>query len=118
CMVTSPADYKWSSYGAHACGQPDNLLERHPCYLDLGKDDQARQEAYRALFRHDVDSALMTIREAANSGLALGGERFKDQIEAVLARSVRAGKPGRPRKRDIETARPVEATLLMDGASK
>ena len=42
---------------------------------------------------------LAAIRAAVNSGLVLGGERFKDQIEAVLSRSVRAGKPGRPKKR-------------------
>lgn len=41
-------------------------------------------------------------KTGANSGLVLGGERFKDQIEAVLARSIRAGRPGRPRKRRIE----------------
>jgi hypothetical protein len=29
----------------------------------------------------------------------LGDERFKDQIEAALNRSVRAGQRGRPRKR-------------------
>ena len=112
-MVAAPSDYKWSSYGAHACGRPDDLLQDHPCYLDLGKDEQTRQEAYRALFQHDVDAeSLVTIREAVNSGLALGGERFKDQIEAVLARSVRAGKPGRPRKRGVEADRSNESNLV------
>ncbi|HZA28560.1 MAG TPA: hypothetical protein VE735_03005 [Gammaproteobacteria bacterium] len=30
-------------------------------------------------------------------GLALGSERFKDEIEAALHRKVRPGKAGRPR---------------------
>jgi hypothetical protein len=34
-----------------------------------------------------------------SSGTALGSERFKDEIEATLARSIRLGTPGRPRKK-------------------
>lgn len=98
-IVTAPSDYPWSSYGAHAHGCADEVIQYHPSYLDLGKDNRARQEAYRALCSENLDSKSLTIiRSAVNSGLILGGERFKDQIEAVLKRSVRAGKPGRPRK--------------------
>ena len=32
----------------------------------------------------------------------IGGNQFKDQIEAALASSVRAGNPGRPRKQGKE----------------
>jgi hypothetical protein len=32
----------------------------------------------------------------------IGGDQFKDQIEVALARSVRAGNPGRPRKQGKE----------------
>ena len=102
-LVAAPSDYKWSSYGAHACGRVDDLLQDHPTYLGLGKDGRERQEAYRSLFQHDVDDeSLQSIRKAVNSGKVFGGERFKDQIEAVLAKSVRAGKPGRPRKRSAK----------------
>lgn len=99
-IVAAPSDYPWSSYGAHAYGRPDDLLREPPCYLDLGKDDRARQEAYRTLCNDHLDSeSLITIRGAVNSGLVLGGERFKGEIEAALSRSVRAGKAGRPKKR-------------------
>lgn len=102
-LVAAPGDYKWSSYRAHADGHPDDLLQEHSCYLSLGRNDQERQTAYRALFQHDVDDeSLKGIREAINSGKVFGGERFKDQIESALARSVRAGQPGRPRKRNVE----------------
>ncbi|MBI1175143.1 MAG: transposase [Sideroxydans sp.] len=98
-MVDAAGDYKWSSYGIHALGKTDELIQDHPCYLALGTSEEARREAYQALFQHQMDDASLTaIREAANSGTALGSERFKDEIEAALARSVRPGKPGRPRK--------------------
>ncbi|MCX7093304.1 MAG: hypothetical protein NTY50_07650 [Methylobacter sp.] len=49
-----------------------------------------------------IEASLKAIRESVNSGTALGSERFKDEIEATLARSVRLGTPGRPRKKGID----------------
>jgi len=95
-MVEQPQDYRWSSYANHALGKPDDLIEDHPLYLALGNADEARRAAYRALFRHQLDDAEITeIRTSLNKGLAVGAERFKDQIEMVLARSVRPGQAGR-----------------------
>jgi hypothetical protein len=37
------------------------------------------------------------IRESLNQCRVLGGERFKDQIEAALSRRVRPPKAGRPK---------------------
>jgi putative transposase len=101
-MVEDVSDYKWSSYKAHALGQADELIRDHSCYLALGIINETREAAYKALFRNQVDEAsLKAIREAVNSGTVLGSERFKDEIEAMLARSVRLGAPGRPRKKVI-----------------
>lgn len=98
-MVNDAGKYKWSSYGAHASGQANDLIRDHSCYLALGQTDEARQSAYQAMFRHQVDEeTLKAIREAVNRGIALGSERFKDEIETALARSVRPGAVGRRRK--------------------
>jgi len=102
-MAENASGYRWSSYGAHALGQSDKLIRDHACYLALGATEEIRQAAYQALFRHQMDEAsLKAIRESVNSGTALGSERFKDEIEATLARSVRLGTPGRPRKKGID----------------
>jgi putative transposase len=77
-MVAVPADYRWSSYDAHALGSPDDLLRDHSSYLALGEDGATRQAAYRELFRHQVDEEDMkAIRESITGGLAYGSERFK-----------------------------------------
>ena len=95
-MVEQPQDYRWTSYAHHALGQPDDLIDDHPLYLALGETAETRREAYRALFRYQLDDADITeIRDSLNKGLAVGAERFKDQIETVLARSVRPGQAGR-----------------------
>ena len=36
CMVAHPADYRWSSYRAHAHGAEDALVSDHPLYHALG----------------------------------------------------------------------------------
>jgi putative transposase len=98
-MVRAPGDYPYSSYCHNANGKPDKLVSQHPLYRSLAKTPEQRQAAYRALFgtviEHDI---LLTIRETTNACRILGNDKFKDQIEAMLGRSVRPGKSGRPKK--------------------
>jgi putative transposase len=98
-MVKEAGDFKWTSYTAHALGQVNELIQDHSNYLALGATDETRRAAYQALFRHQVDEETLTgIRDAVNRGTAFCSERFKDEIEATLARPVRPGPAGRPRK--------------------
>lgn len=97
-MVEDPAHYRWSSYRAHALGQPDSRLTPHQLYLALGSTGQVRQLAYCALFRSQLDTeAIDDIRLALNQSQPLGNERFYATIEKATGtrREVRAR--GRPR---------------------
>lgn len=97
-MVNHPGEYKWSSYHANAQGEKDPLIEQHPLYIELGSSSEARQAAYRELFRHLMDNdTLHEIREALNHEIVLGRSYFKDKIEEITKRQTRIGKPGRPR---------------------
>jgi putative transposase len=98
--VEQPQDYCWSSYMSHALGRPDELIDDHPLYLALGNTAEMRSAAYRALFRYQLDDEKLTdIRASLNKGLAVGAERFKDQVETAVARSVRPGQAGRKKER-------------------
>lgn len=98
-MAASPTDYPWSSYRYHAEGCVNEVIQDHRLYLELGATQIERQLAYRELFRHQLDDKeLAEIRTSVNGGLVLGEERFKDEIEGVVARRVRPGRGGRPRK--------------------
>lgn len=100
-MVSCPRDYGWSSYLSNAEGVPSRLLTPHEEYVALGAREEERLEAYRALFRTELDSKEAgEIRLAANGGYALGNERFKAEIAAALGRRVEPGVSGRPRKND------------------
>jgi len=98
-MVARAEDYRWSSYRHHGCAEDIAGLTDHPCYERLGASPQERAESYRGLCDTILDLAeLAEIRLAANQGLVLGSERFKDQLEAAMRRRVRPGISGRPRK--------------------
>ena len=102
-MVSHAGEYEWSSYGANAQGREDRLLSPHPLYTALGDTAVERQYAYRELFRHHLDNALLhEIREALNHELVLGRSYFKDKIEAITQRQTRLGEPGRPRVEEEE----------------
>ncbi len=100
-MVVAPAEYQWSSYGSNGLGRASKLWTAHNLYLSLGKTGEERQIAYRELFRGHLDEVMVNdIRTAVNKGLALGNERFKDEIEQLTGRRVRAGKRGPKIRKD------------------
>ena len=95
-MVSHASDYPWSSYQGNAAGKPIALLTPHPMYRQLGRTDEERQGAYRALFRGRMPQRdLAAIRDATNKAWVLGGDRFKAQVEATTGRrSVPLGRGG------------------------
>jgi putative transposase len=98
-MVKMPEDYKWSSYRANAHGVRDELLTPHVEYQALGAIAEQQQEAYRALFRAQLDpETLAEVRTALNGQLITGTGRFTAEIETMLGRRVQPGMRGRPRK--------------------
>jgi putative transposase len=102
-MVANPADYRWSSYQCNGLGKQSKLCVPHDEYLGLGRYDDERQVNYRALFETHIDGPVLdSIRGALNKGLALGNERFKEEIEALYGRRVRSGKMGRPNRQRKE----------------
>jgi len=98
-MVEHPGSYPWSSYRVNGEGQQSELLTPHRLYLDIDARDSARLAGYRELFHYQLDPGLIDdIRTATNGNLALGGERFKQEVTAALGRRVTRGSPGRPLK--------------------
>ena len=94
-MVESPGDYVWSSYKANGLGIPIKMWTPHQVYQKLGKTALERSEAYRALFAGHLDGNVLTrIRSATNKGLALGNDRFKEEIESLSGRRVTSLKRG------------------------
>lgn len=85
----SPRLYPWSSYRANGDLRASAFVTPHDGYVALGETPEQRAAAYRRLFQFELDEEdLKEIRSAANSGFALGNQRFKDEISANLGRCV------------------------------
>ena len=98
-MVMRPQDYRWTSYHANGLGKANALLTPQDEYRRLGKNEDERRDAYRALFKaHLEPERLDEIRDATNGNFALGGKRFQQQIESALGRRSIRGVSGRPSK--------------------
>jgi putative transposase len=101
-MVVLPGDYRWSSHAFNARGEAGlnaDWLTPHSLYMGLGSSPEERQGAYQDLFQRPITtSELNEIRESAHKGWALGGERFRAQIEALTQRQAASKGRGRPKK--------------------
>ena len=100
-MVSSPEEYKWTSYHENAWGDTRNLLSPHEEYLGLGCDVKERCFYYRELFRNQMDhDDLFKVRKAVHYCQPTGDEFFAQMISEkygiVLGQMAR----GRPKKLD------------------
>jgi putative transposase len=85
-------------------GQP------HPVYLALGNCEHSRLSAYRQLFVQQISAKLITDRRnALNTGLVLGNDRFRQEVEQLTGQRQRHLKRGtRPTK-----TRPFTEIILL-----
>jgi putative transposase len=96
-MVDDPSEYVWSSYQINVLGKASELCTPHPEYLKLGNTKAERMKNYRALLFHHVEGDLLEeIRSSTNKGMAIGHDRFKDEIEGLTGRRLKPKKVGRP----------------------
>ena len=70
----------------------------HLEYLRMGASNNERMKNYRDLFAHHIDGELLNeIRLSINKGMAIGHDRFKDEIELLTGRRLKPKKVGRPK---------------------
>lgn len=98
-MVQAPGDYPWSSYRYHALGADDPLLTPHEVYLALHARPDLRRRAYRSLFSDTLgEDLLLRLRHETRICGVIGSDPFRQQIAALLGRTLPTGTRGRPKK--------------------
>ncbi len=96
-IVASPGEYRWSSYQINGMGKSSDLCTPHQEYLSLGISIPERLENYRELFTHHIEGELLEeIRRDTHKGMAVGNDRFKEEIGALTGRRLTPNKRGRP----------------------
>lgn len=94
-LVKHPLEYRWSSHAHYATGVSNSLITRHSLLAQLPPEPSH----FQALLREEIGPEVLDrIRTSANRGWALGSDRFLDRVEALLGRSARPPKRGRPFK--------------------
>jgi putative transposase len=82
----------------------DARIAPHPLYAALDSTDKARQSAYRALFRAELDQApIDDMRLALNQDQPLGTSRFYAKIQRLTGERREARPRGRPMLERDET---------------
>ena len=113
-LTAEPGAYAWSSHRHYSSGARDKLITEHPVFAGLGSSAAARRTAFCSLFEEQLDApTLKHIRDAANTGSALGSESFLARTESVLGRRVRPPIRGRPQKPGIDDAGLAESGKLF-----
>lgn len=105
-LVDDPANYNWSSYRSHAFGIAAKMWSPHSEYTALGNSNKTRKAAYRNLFKQEIDGKLIAdIRHALNTGLVLGNDKFRNEVEVLtgqrqhhLKRGPKPKQPAQPRQ--------------------
>jgi putative transposase len=104
-MVESPAEYRWSSHRIHVGLSPNRFLADHALFEALAPSVEARHKAYRALFNAHPDvHDQAVIRQSVQNGWPTGADRFREQIEAALARRMMPARRGRPPRAEMDAA--------------
>jgi REP element-mobilizing transposase RayT len=98
-LVTTPEDYRWSSYRHHIGLTVDSLITDHPLYWALGNTPFERQRAYRELCEQPLDERETTqLMQATLKGWVLGSDTYRDWASRSANRRVSPLPRGRPRK--------------------
>ena len=97
-MRTAPADYRWSSHRANACGEHDPVVTPHPSVLALGPECEGRRDVYRRSFGLPLpEDTVKVIRDATQFEWALGSTALRQHVKAWTARRAERLPMGRPR---------------------
>jgi putative transposase len=100
-LVSSPGEWRWSSYGHHVGREQQALLSDHAGYWDLSNTPFERQAIYRALSGEPIPAAIdARISDTVERGWLLGDPAFVAQVEERLNRRSGPLPRGRPRVRE------------------
>jgi putative transposase len=99
-MLTTAADYPWSSYRCNALGFDDPLITPHPLYTELGRSVDERVARWREMCGEPLtERQLAHIRASVQRNKALGPERTKADPKDSLRTPVVVFDPTEMRRR-------------------
>lgn len=96
-IVEDPKDYKWSSYNTYAYGKKDFIVNEHPIYNSLSKDEGEQRKKYREFVKGMIKEKG-ALKGEMNGRIVYGSEDLARRIE----KEYKVGAVIRPRGRPKE----------------
>lgn len=85
-IVECPEEYHWRSVQAHLAAENDKLVKTEPLLSFVGN--------WKSFLSLSSEEEMNIFRKHERSGRPLGQETFVNDIEVLLARTLRSKKPG------------------------
>ncbi len=99
-MVTSPEEYRWSSYTQRLESLGDNWLDEHSLHENFGTTSEERWARYRDWVHASIPAQEWElIRDAGRRGQLTGSARFRERVGKKIGRRLEFRGCGRPRSR-------------------
>jgi len=98
-IVEDPKDYKWSSYNAYAYGKKDIIVDEHPIYKGLSKDEAERRKRYREFVKGMIKEKA-AMKGEMNRRVVYGSEDLVKKVEKEYKVGAVIRLKGRPKKEE------------------
>ena len=79
-IVDDPMKYPWSSYRVYAYGKKNVIVDEHPVYTQLSKDERERRKKYRE-FTKDMLKGKEAMKGQMDKRMVYGSEGFVEKIK-------------------------------------
>ena len=96
-IVEDPKDYKWSSYHVYAYGKKDSVVDEHPIYRELSKDETERRKRYREFVKGMVKDKN-AMKGEMDRRVVYGSKDFIEEIAKEYEIEEIIKPKGRPKK--------------------
>lgn len=100
-IVEDPKDYKWSSYNTYAFGKDDIIVDEHPIYKELSKDEAERRGKYREFVKGMIKDKK-AMKGEMDRRTIYGNENFVKRAETEYKIGAIIKPQGRPKKEENE----------------
>ena len=98
-IVEDPKDYRWSSYNAYAHGKKDIIVDEHPIYKGLSKDEGERRKKYREFVKGTIKEKA-AMKGEMNRRVVYGSEDLVKKVEEEYKVEAVIRLKGRPKKEE------------------
>ena len=96
-MVSGVGDYRWSSYRLNVSGKEPKMIDRNgnTVFLQLGDGINDARKKYHQLMQEDLKEKQLEGIRKSETTTGYMSERFKEQMEEMLPKKRKRGRPRR-----------------------